>query len=185
MSPPEQPARPMESQMAHTTTVTDNDTDLLDDAWLAEPRQRSKWRRVLALSLAASVVFLAGIEVQKEYGTQSAAAGRTGALTAGRPSGLPGARSGAGAGTGAAAGTADSSTADSSTAVIGTVVAINGDVWTVEDLGGTKHRITVSSARVDREEQIDATAVELGDTVDITGAEDQGGDLTASAVTVR
>lgn len=171
MTPTQSPADQKESEMSRTL----ND-DVLADAWLAEPRTRSKWRRVLLVSLALSVVFLGGVEVQKQFGTEPAAAGRAGGQ-ANRAGGF------AGGGPGAAG--AGAGTADSATAVIGTVVAIDGDVWTVEDLGGTEHKITVASARVNREERIEAAAVEVGATVDITGAEDEDGELTASAVTVR
>lgn len=168
-------------------TMTDD--DVLADAWLAEPRRRSRWRRVLLVSLASSLVFLGGVEVQKQFGTAPASAAPAGGFGSGRPEGFPaGGLGGFGGGAGSSPGAATGGTTgspDAASAVIGTVVAIDGDVWTVEDLGGTRHQITVTSARVNREERIDAAAVEVGATVDITGAEKKNGSLTASVVTVR
>lgn len=171
-------------------TMTDD--DVLADAWLAEPRRRSRWRRVLLVSLASSLVFLGGVEVQKQFGTAPASAARAGGFGAGMPAGFPaGGPGGFGGGTGSSTDAATGGSTGSTTgspdaaAVIGTLVAIDGDVWTVEDLGGTRHEITVTSARVNREERIDVAAVEVGATVDITGAEKKNGSLSASSVTVR
>jgi hypothetical protein len=159
-----------------------------DDAWLAEPVRRSRWRLVLAAALAASLVFLAGVEVQKAFGTStaSAASAPAGGFPSGMPSGLPSGMAAPGGATSTddGAGSSSSSEATTQTEVIGTVVARHGDVWVVEDLGGTRHRITVSDeTRIVRESSLSASDVRTGATVDITTTSDDAG--SAATVTVR
>ncbi len=159
-----------------------------DDAWLAEPVRRSRWRLMLVLALAASLVFLAGVEVQKAFGTSSggtSAASPAGGFPSGMPSGLPSGMAAPGGATSTDDGSGSSSSgATTQTEVIGTVVARHGDVWVVEDLGGTKHRITVSEeTRIVRESSLSASDVRTGATVDITTTSDDAG--SAATVTVR
>ena len=175
-----------------------DEVDDWNEEWLAAPRRRSRWRLGLLLALAASLVFLGGVEVQKRFGSaagSTAAAGgptQGGFPSGGFPSGMPsGGPSGAAGGT-APSGDGASSGAGGTTAatqVIGTVVSKRGQVWVVKDLGGTRHRITVTDdTRIVRESELSAGDVTPGTTVDITLATDSGGGSggdTASAVTAR
>jgi hypothetical protein len=159
---------------------------VMDDAWLAEPRKRSRLRLLLAVTLAAALVFLAGVEVQKRYGVAGAAdtaTAATGGLTGGPPAGFtpPGSDQEA-----AQAAGSDSGAASSGAAVIGTVVSVKDGVWTVKDLGGTVHEVTVGdAARIVRETTLAADQVAAGATVDISGTTDDQGRVTATTITVR
>ena len=54
-----------EDTVTHQATVDDKLGDgTWDEEWLAAPRRRSRTRPVLVLALGASLVFLAGVEVQ-------------------------------------------------------------------------------------------------------------------------
>jgi hypothetical protein len=176
-----------------TTSVSDD--TMLDEAWLAAPRHRSRLRIGLAALLAASVCFLGGTLVQKHFGAEaSATAAGPGGLPSGVgdfPEGLPegfpagggGMPGGDTGGTGDAGGTGD--TEDDTDAVVGTVVSIDGDLWTVEDLGGTKHQVRVTDdSDLVRETTLTADQVAVGDSVDISGTTSDG-QLTAADVTLR
>jgi len=156
-----------------------------DEEWVSTTRHRSRWRFVLAGGLVLALTFLGGVLVQKEYGAESADA-------AGAPTGLPGgsfpggAMPGGAMPGGAVPGGADADGSDATTSVIGTVVAVEGDVWTVEDLGGTEHQVTVpATASVTEEAEIAASDVALGTTVDVEGTTGDADELTASQITVR
>lgn len=172
---------------------------VLDEEWLATPKRRSRTRLVLVGLLAASVCFLGGALAQRHFGSTSAATsglGPSAGLPSGMPSGFPGGsggfpgagQSGAAAseeatgGSGAAGGSGAGGGAD---AVIGAVVRIRGGTWIVEDLGGKRHVITVSSAtEVVRERRLTTEQVKTGQTVNITGTP-SGGRLAADHVTLR
>lgn len=167
-----------------TSTTTDSPTDVLDEEWLAAPTRRSRLRIVLVVLLTASLVFLAGVEVQREYGaassTPATAAFPGGGALGALPSGFPS----------EAAGTQPQSTGSAGsaaeTAVIGTVQSVKGDIWTIKDLGGTIHHVTVSdTVRVVRESAVDPTDVETGATVDVSGTTDGDGQVTATTITIR
>jgi len=170
-----------------TDTTTDHYADVLDEEWLAAPRRRSRLRSVLTGLLAASLVFLAGVEVQRELGadssTSSAAAGGFPDLAGGGgqlPPGFPA------AGGGQDTQPDSSGAGDEETAVIGTVESVKGQVWTIRDLGGTVHEVTVSdSVRIVRESDVDPAEVATGATVDIAGTTGESGDVTATTITVR
>ena len=167
-----------------TSTVSDG--PVLDEEWLAAPRSRSRLRLVLAALLAASLCFLGGVLVQKHLGPSIAAAAPTGfpggATLPDGGQGFPGAGELPGGGSTTAPDGADD---DQEAAVVGTVVSIDGDVWTVEDLGGTKHRVQVSDdADIVRETELTADQVAVGDRVDISGT-DTDGQLTADDITLR
>jgi fibronectin-binding autotransporter adhesin len=167
-------------------------TDLsLDDAWLAEPSKRSRSRWLLVGLLVAALVFLGGVTVQKQYG--GAAASAAGA-PAGMGAGMGAMRSGSGSAEGfpamgggapgdttssssssSSAGSGGSAAATDTPAVIGTVTAAKGTAWTVTDLGGTAHSVTVPSG----------VRVATGTTVSITGETDSSGAVTATAITIR
>jgi hypothetical protein len=171
-----------------TTTVKDD--PMLDEAWLAAPRQRSRLRIGLVTLLAASVCFMGGALVQKHFGPESSAAAGgfptgAGGLPEGLPDGFPAAGGGMpGANTGGTTG-GTSNTEDDADAVVGTVVRIDGEVWTVEDLGGTQHEVRVTDdADLVRETSLTPDQVAVGDLVDISGTTDDG-QLTAEDVTLR
>ncbi|MBJ7359525.1 hypothetical protein [Nocardioides sp.] len=178
-----------------TTTVTHHTDDtMLDEAWLAAPRHRSRLRLVLATLLAASLCFLGGTLVQKHFGAETSAtpAGPAGLPTGaeGFPEGFPAAGGqvpGAVTGGSGDDGTGDTENegTDDTGAVVGTVVSIDGDVWTVEDLGGERHevRVTADSDLV-RETSLTPDQVAVGDLVDISGTT-AGGRLTAADVALR
>jgi len=173
-------------------TSTVSDEPVLDEEWLAAPRTRSRLRLVLAALLAASVCFLGGALVQKHLGPDPAAGatGPTGFPGGTFPDGgtLPGDGQGfpggelPGAGSTAAPDAPDD---EDVAAVVGTVVSIDGDVWTVEDLGGTQHKVRVTDdSDVVRETELTADEVAVGDRVDISGT-DTDGQLTADDITLR
>lgn len=168
-----------------TSTVSDG--PVLDEEWLAAPRSRSRLRLVLAALLAASLCFLGGVLVQKHLGPSTAAAAPTGfpggATLPDGGQGFPGAGELPGGGSTTAPDGADD---DQEAAVVGTVVSIDGDVWTVEDLGGTSHQVVVGeAAKIVRETTVSAADVELDSTVDITLSDDGSGSDTASDVVIR
>ena len=156
---------------------------VMDDAWLAAPVKRSRLRLVLVVTLVAAVVFLAGVQVQKRYGV----AGSGAAAAAAAPGGSPGGGPPAGFAPPVGATTGDQTAADAdATAVIGTVVSVEHGVWTVEDLGGTTHEITVdATVRIVQESPLAADDVADGTTVDISGTTDDQGRVTATSITVR
>lgn len=166
--------------------TSDASSDLLDEEWLATPTRRSRLRGVLVVLLAASLVFLAGVEVQRQFGASSSDDSATtgafpgGGLPTGFPAGgLPGTQPDTSGSTG-------SSGATDAAAVIGTVESVDGDVWTIKDLGGTLHKVTVSSTvRIVRETTVAASDVATGTTVDIAGTTGDDGKVTATTITLR
>lgn len=190
----------MSNQVSEPVTASPVADDW-DDEWLAAPTRRSRWRSVLVLALAASLVFLAGVEVQKRFGTASGGSSALAGAPAGFPSGMPsggfpsgmaapggdaGADAGAdtGADSGSDSGGDSGAGAETRTEVIGTVIAKHGDIWVVKDLGGTKHRITVTEdTRFVRQSSLSASDVAAGATVDITTISDDAG--SAATVIVR
>ena len=149
--------------------------DVLDEEWLASTQRRSRFRSVLVLTLAAAVVFLGGVLVQQEFGSADSAETATG-LPEGFPQGMPTSGSGP----------SGPATAETRTSIVGKVVAIDGDVWTVEDLGGTTHQIVVTDdADIVRETKVSAADVEIDSTVDITLSDDESGTDTASDIVLR
>lgn len=187
----------MTDTSVHPTTETA--PDAWDEEWLAAPAERrSRLRLGLVVALAAAVCFLGGALTQKHLGAQ-ASTGAVAGPGAGRvPEGLPagfgeGGFPGAGRGTdtGTGAGTidgtdgADGAGEDAEEAVIGVLVEVRDGVWVVEDLGGTRHEVAVSDdTEITRESRVDAADVEVGDSVDVRGQQDDGG-LTADEVTLR
>lgn len=166
-------------------TTTADDT-MLDEEWLAAPRKRSRARLVMASALVASLCFLGGALTQKHLGADEAAAAGPGGLPAGIPEGLgagmpdgfPGGQQGAAAPSAGAA-------ADAEDQVIGTVVEKKGDVWVVEDLGGTRHDVSVTDdTQVVREARLTPSRVKAGDRVQITGVTSNDR-LQAADITLR
>lgn len=175
--------------------MTDTDTatgdPMLDDEWLAPPARRSRLRIALVVTLAAAVCFLAGALAQKHLGAETAAetaAGPPGFAGGGLPEGLPEGigQDGFPGGGAPSTSTGDEATADDTgESVIGEVIKVRGDVWVVEDLGGNRHEVEVSTdTDVVRETTIEPAQVEVGDPVDIAGTTSDGR-LVADEVTLR
>jgi len=169
--------------MTHTQAQTEPETELLDEEWLSAPTRRSRLRSVLVVLLAAALVFLGGVEVQRRFGaTPSGTDSATGPSLPGGgvlPSGLAGGPQGTPP-------DASGSTGTDEAAVIGTLQSVKGDVWTIKDLGGTLHEVTVSSTvRIVRETSVAASDVETGATVDISGTTGDDGQVTATTITLR
>jgi len=165
--------------------------DVLDEEWLASTQGRSRLRSILLITLAASVVFLGGVLVQREFGSAGSSSAAAGPLRGGLPEGIPQGMPGGGGlpsgmpvpGSGQGG---DQPAEVARTSIVGTVVAIDGDVWTVEDLGGTSHQVVVrEAAKIVRETTVSAAGVELDSTVDITLSDDGSGSDTASDVVIR
>jgi hypothetical protein len=169
-----------------TTTAID---DEFGEEWLTADTKMSRWRAALIIAFAASLVFLAGVQTQKWWGADSSSAAASG-LPSGfpgggsPPAGLGGGLAGSTASTpGSSTGTGSSSTA---AAVIGTVVSVTGDVWTVKDIGGTTHKVTVTgSTPIRQETSITSADVEAGQSVTVDGTKDSAGSVTATKITVR
>lgn len=175
--------------MTHPTA----DDLMLDDAWLTEPAKQSRWRMILVAVLVAALCFLAGALVQKHFGATSQTAAAPGTPSGmGLPNGVmpqggfPGGMPTPGA-PGMSAPSQDTSgaTTDTTPSVIGTVVKIDGDTWTVKDLGGTRHQVRVTgTTTITRETTISARQVHTGAQVDVSGTQSNG-NLTADDVTLR
>lgn len=172
-------------------TETISDDALIEDAWLAAPRQRSRLRVVLVGLLAGSVFFLGGVVTQKYLGDT----GEGGAGAASGPGGLPGGgqlpegfsfpQGGEPPERPLEPDAAAPGEGDATDSVIGTVVAVRGNTWVVEDLGGERHRIRIDDdVQVTRETTLDPGRVNHGQLVDITGTTSDGR-LRAEDVTVR
>jgi hypothetical protein len=180
--------------MSHTATEAtpedldderhDGAGDLLDEEWLSAAPHRSRTRLVLLGALVVAAAFLGGVQVQRHFG----AASGSDSAPAGLPSGFPAGGAFPGSTTGdSATGSGQGGTEPSGESqVIGTLVAVKGDTWTIKDLGGTKHTITVDAeTRIVREEQVDPADVSTGTTVDISGAAGSSGEVTATTITIR
>jgi hypothetical protein len=165
--------------------------DLLDEEWLSATPHRSRPRLVLLGALVLASTFLGGVEVQRHFGASEAAGASAGGLPAGLPSGFPaggfpGGAAPGGTPTGSGEGGGSDTGSSASSQVIGTLVAVRGDTWTVKDLGGTKHTITVDgTTRIVREQAVDPADVSTGTTVDVAGETGDTGDLTATTITIR
>ena len=127
--------------MSHTQEVTDD--PFLDEEWLATKGPRSRWRIALWAALAVAVVFLAGAQVQKHFGTSSstASAGSPGLPRGpGTPAGFPA----LGGGT-TPPSTSATDAGQSTASLIGTVTRVKGHTLVVKDFGGATHTITIGA----------------------------------------
>ena len=169
---------------AMTDSTADSSSDLLDEEWLTAPTRRSRLRGVLVVLLAAALVFLGGVEVQRHFGAASAGdSATTGAFPGG---GLPTGFPAAGGPQATQPDTSGSAGSGDEAAVIGTVESVDGDVWTIKDLGGKVHEVTVSSTvRIVRESTVDAADVETGSTAAVAGTTGDDGQVTATTITLR
>jgi hypothetical protein len=166
-----------------TTTAVDE----FGEEWLTADTKMSRWRAALIVAFAASLVFLGGVQTQKWLGADSSTAASglpAGFPTGGLPAGLGGGPAAGATTSGGSAGAGSGSSTAS--AVIGTVVSVSGDVWTVKDFGGTTHKVTVTGTTPIRQETaITATDVKAGQSVTVDGTKGSGGAVTATKITVR
>ncbi len=135
--------------------------------------------------LSGSLFFLGGALTQKYVGNADEDA--TGA--AGAPTGFPGGgqlpEGFSIPGGGIPEPESSAPREDETDSVIGTVVAVRGDRWVVEDLGGTRHRVRITNdVDVTRETTVAPGRVTKGQRVDISGTT-SAGLLRAEDVTVR
>ena len=190
--------------MTDDTLVRDEPTedDLVDDAWLQSTKKKSRARTWLLVGLAAAVVFLGGVVVQRELGsTPSGSAASPAALPGGGqlPEGLsagqlpgggqlpdggevPGGSLGSGESP-SADGTADTSAATADT-VIGKISRIRGDDWVITDLGGERHPARIADDATLTAPYGAAGGVRVGSTVTVAGST-VSGVLTVHSITVR
>ena len=167
--------------MSHTQEATDD--PFLDEEWLATKGPRSRWRLALWAALAVSVVFLAGAQVQKHFGTSSSTA------SAGAPSfpggqGIPAGFPALG-GAGSTQPSSGASDAGQNTSLIGTVTRAKGNTLQVKDFGGQTHTITIGVHTTITRTATLPTDIKPGSTVVIkqgTGASKRG---SATSITVR
>jgi hypothetical protein len=165
--------------MSETTLpydATEPDHDVLDAAWLAAPRRRSRLRVGLLALLAVLLVFLGGIEVQKRWG----------AGTTSRPAvGGPGAAARAFTGFSSSGVSTPKGSVSTTPAVIGTLTRINGRTWIVTDLGGTAHTVELTaSTTLTRAASRATRAIHTGSSVTVQGSA-HGRTVTATAITLR
>lgn len=177
--------------MSHTSVSSapaEAETEFLDADWLAAPSRRFRIGAVVLL--AVLMVFLGGVEVQKRWGagdSSSTSGLPTGAFPTGGSfpaGGLSGFPTG---GTGTPSATQSDGTTSGTTtpAVIGTLTRITGRTWTVKDLGGKTHSVTVTAkTTVTRSLRQAATPIRTGTSVTVLGT--SGGDtVAATAITIR
>jgi len=167
---------PSSDDTAVLSVVLDGRDDTLADE-LAKAAPRRWWNRgTLVLGAFALLLggFLGGLEVQKHYGTGTAATtGRAGTRTGG----FPGGAFGGGAAPTATAPAAAEPTTGKVKLVNGTTVYVekaDGEVVTVRTGAGT----TVQSATKGKLKDLKA-----GDTVSVQGTADTEGTVTATTVT--
>lgn len=173
------------------STVDENE---LDDALHVAPPSRASLRATRALSAvlfvalgAAGATWWADRSGIDDAQRPSFAAGQLPG-GAGLPAGaaLPGGGTGAGPASGGTGTSAASSQSATTPTVVGKVVAIDGDVITVQDLGGTEHRVrTTSTTKVTASTTVALDSLEPGSTVVVLGTKKDDGSVDASAVTAR
>jgi hypothetical protein len=179
---------------AAPVSAADDDLDLV-----AEVNHRPGRTTVLLIAgILATVAFIGGVAVQKNFGETSTAA-LPGAATggfAGRAAGangfggFPGAGQAGGAAPGAAAGPGATAGAAGGAAatpvVVGTVTKLSGSALTVKNLGGKSVKVTVpEGATVTLVAGKSLTTLKTGATVSVAGTTATDGTVTATSITVR
>lgn len=181
-----------ESPVSHTSTTSSSpvETEILDADWLATPSRHSRFRIGAAVALAVLAVFLGGVEVQKHWGAGGSSP-TSGLPTGSFPTG--GAFPGGGlggfptGGSGTPSGKQDNGTTSGTTtpAVIGTLIRIHADTWTVKDLGGKSHSVKVTATTTLTRSLTRASApIRTGTGVTVQGTT-QGDTITATTITLR
>ncbi len=175
---------PLDDPLATSVPSAPDTASEQSDDWDEEfPSARSSRRtrsiRLLLIGgIVAGVAFTAGVTVEKRTGDASTNAfppglGAGGALPAGLSSLL-----GGGAGAGAAPA--------SSAAVVGTVIAVDADVITVEDLGGNRYQIQTSpTTTITATRPLTSDELVPGQSVSVTGTKHTDSTVDATAITAR
>lgn len=179
--------------------AADEDLDLLVEV----NRKPSRTTVLLAVGILASVAFLGGAVVQKNFGETSAGAtpgagaggfaaragGNAGGYGGfGGAGGAPGGGTQAGGTTGTAGGAGGTAgtTAAATPVVVGTVAKISGSSLTVKNLGGKSVQVTVpAGATITLVAGKTLTTLKTGATVSVAGKTAADGTVTATSVTVR
>jgi hypothetical protein len=168
--------------MSHTQDATDD--PFLDEEWLATRGPRSRWRIALWAALAVAVVFLAGAQVQKHFGTSS------GAAAAGAPAfpggqGLPAGFPALGGAT-TPPSTSATDAGQSTASLIGTVTRVRGHTLVVKDFGGATHTVTIGAdTSITRLAHLHPGDIEPGSTVVVEHGSGASKHHPATSITVR
>ncbi|HEX3932206.1 MAG TPA: hypothetical protein VHW64_16010 [Nocardioides sp.] len=154
--------------MSHTAV---SPSQPLDAEWLGAPSRRSRFRIAVLAALAVLLVFLGGVEVQKRWGAAATSASAASPFAGSLPAG----------------GFRSQTTPSGATtpAVIGKVTGIHGHTWTVRDLGGKDHTVTVTARTTLTRSVVRASGpIRTGSTVTVQGST-QGHTVVATAITIR
>lgn len=168
--------------MSHTQEATDD--PFLDEEWLATKGSRSRWRIALWGALAVAVVFLAGAQVQKHFGTSSGTAA-SGAPAFPGGQGLPAGFPALGGGT-TPPSTSSADAGQSTASLIGTVTRVKGHTLVVKDFGGATHTVTIGAdTSITRLAHLHPGDLTTGSTVVIEQGAGSSRRHPATSITVR
>jgi len=105
-------------------------------------------------------------------------------LTASRVTGAPAGFGGTGGLPNFGQGAPSATSQSDGPVVVGTIVSVSATTMVVQDLGGTKHTVTLGNdVTVTRAST--ASQLHRGDTVSVNGTKHSNGDVSATAVTAR
>lgn len=194
--------------MSEQQTIQDDEpiyeTDAVTEVWADDadpqelprrPRRRlvTPWTLALAAVLVAALGFIGGVQVQKGEQDGGAAGVAAGGLPAGARAALAGgagagaARTGGTAGGTAGAGAAQAdgtAAAGAGTPTLGEVASKDGSTLYVTDSSGATVKVrTNGNSKVTRTAKSKVADVHPGDTVVITGTENDNGTVTATQIT--
>lgn len=173
-----------DTSVDHRTDDPDLDIDIdsesawADDEFAESPRRRGPGllTTLLLVALVAAAGFTAGVVAQKQTADSAAAGGLPPFLQGGAlPPGLT--PPGGGGGTATTANTP---------ALVGTVVAVDGDTVTVQDLGGNQFQVlTTPDTTVTLSSPITTDTLANGQNVQVRGTKKSDGTVDATAITAR
>lgn len=176
--------------LLHEPPTSVDEDELTDALHVAPPSRRStRVTTVLVALLLVSLGVLGGLW-WSDRANDSTTGGMPGAGFGGIagqvPDGFPsGAPVGSGAG-GTGTDAAGAANGASSLAVVGTVVAVDGDTVTVKDLGGTEHVVRLAEgSTVTRSAAITVGDLEAGETVAVSGTTTDDGSVDATGIVAR
>jgi hypothetical protein len=176
--------------LLHEPPTSVDEDELADALHVAPPSRRST--RVTT-ALVALLLVSSGVLGGLWWGERASSStlegmpgagfgGSAGQVPGGFPSGAP---DGSGVGP-AGAGGAGSAGGASSLAVVGTVVAVDGDTVTVKDLGGTEHVVRLADgSSVTRSATIEVGDLKAGETVAVSGSTTDDGSVDATGIVAR